>query len=427
MHEHNGLKCCTQQQLHITQSSFVYFSSPSSSKLLWFSVVAHRVLHSFNARAVCTVWLDRHAVSCSTQSSVSTSNIHHHQLTSCSCQASGPVLLASTTPAMVGSTSFFFVMVLVACMFYLCALCLPSSVPMADALELEHQKSSTTSSSSAPVTLPLPSFFSANFSKSGSSSYTTNNGSQQQKINNKQHSQRNTHLFDSRNELQLLNLHYGSPTSFNTSGLFRLLSREHREPSIALSSYFSAPSSSATLSSLPLPSAQAQIQYPTFTILAILPEENAPAITRALREAQTNWEASGHTSAFKQPFTNTHMSRSKLRQQQHQDQQQMPVIRASDIPLVVNSEPAINDTTRILAVVCEWIVVHKPAIVLSLLDRDRNFYASLVAQFAGIPFISLTQTYRNEISTIRDDHQLEVRLDFLFLSLYLNLFYKVYQ
>ncbi|KAI2809651.1 hypothetical protein BLOT_000802 [Blomia tropicalis] len=85
-------------------------------------------------------------------------------------------------------------------------------------------------------------------------------------------------------------------------------------------------------------------------------------------------------------------------------------IRASDIPLVVISEPANNDTERLLTFVCEWITANNPIIVLSLLDKERNFFASQATLSAGIPLVSLTQSYRNEISTIADDHQVELIL-----------------
>lgn len=282
----------------------------------------------------------------------------------------GRVLLAaSTTPAMVYSTSFF-VLLMVACMFYL-AVQLPSSVPMAAGLELAQLQHELSKSSAAPSTVP--------------SLHASPDTAQASKFSES-------------------SLHQ---VALNTSSglLHRLLSRELRVPPVgALPSYLPQP--------LPLQaSPQAQIRYPTFTILAILPEENAPYITRALRDAQAKWEVSGHTSTFgihrDTPLPKTRDRNMKSKQQQAQ---QLPVIRASDIPLVVYSEPANNDTERILSSVCEWIAVHNPTLVLSLLDKQRNFYASLAAQTAGIPFVSLTQTYRNEINTVSDDHQLEVSL-----------------
>jgi hypothetical protein len=156
----------------------------------------------------------------------------------------------------------------------------------------------------------------------------------------------------------------------------------------------------------PAPPEPAQNRYPTFTILAILPEENAPLITRALRDAQAKWEVSEHISVFATERPNS-FSRSSNRPPASIGNS-IGLLRASDIPLVVYSEPANNDTERLLSSVCQWISVHQPVMVLSLLDKQRNFYASLVAESTGIPFVSLTQTYRNEISTVSDDHQLEV-------------------
>lgn len=113
-----------------------------------------------------------------------------------------------------------------------------------------------------------------------------------------------------------------------------------------------------------------KIIHPPFTILALLPEEEAPSITRALRDAQAKWEES--------------------RQQQPQPRN----ITTSIPPLAVYSEPANNDTERILSSICEWINIHQPVLMLSLLDTRRSFYASLVAQSAQIPFVSITQRYQ---------------------------------
>ena len=158
-----------------------------------------------------------------------------------------------------------------------------------------------------------------------------------------------------------------------------------------------------------------------FTILAILPEESAPQITTALRDAQSAWEVSEHASAFSvRPGaisassslgdTPTLYSSASLRPSKVAAALgRLPPITAASIPLEVYSEPATNDTGRLLTSVCEWIEVHRPMMVLSLLDRQRNYYASLVAAEAGIPFVSLTGSYRNdEITALGDDHQVEV-------------------
>ena len=155
-----------------------------------------------------------------------------------------------------------------------------------------------------------------------------------------------------------------------------------------------------------------------FTILAILPEESAPQITTALRDAQSAWEVSEHASAFSvrpgassslSADTPTYSSASLRPSKVAAALGRLPPITAASIPLEVYSEPATNDTGRLLTSVCEWIEVHRPMMVLSLLDRQRNYYASLVAAEAGIPFVSLTGSYRNdEITALGDDHQVEV-------------------
>nr|XP_046909690.1 uncharacterized protein LOC124491120 [Dermatophagoides farinae] len=79
---------------------------------------------------------------------------------------------------------------------------------------------------------------------------------------------------------------------------------------------------------------------------------------------------------------------------------QLSPLRASDIQLTVYSEPIQNDTERILTSTCEWIKIHKPALILSLLDPYRSFYVAMIAQQSLIPFISMTQNYQNEINPI---------------------------
>lgn len=159
-----------------------------------------------------------------------------------------------------------------------------------------------------------------------------------------------------------------------------------------------------------------QVRAAPFTILAILPEESAPLISTALRDAQSAWEVSDHASAFSvrpgaassSSSGRTYSSASLRPSKVAATLARLPPITAASIPLEVYSEPANNDTSRLLTSVCEWIDVHRPMMVLSLLDRERNFYVSLVAEEAGIPFVSLTGSYRNEITALGDDHQVEV-------------------
>ena len=173
----------------------------------------------------------------------------------------------------------------------------------------------------------------------------------------------------------------------------------------------------------PLPNANPQTQYQPFTILAILPEEDAPLITRALRDAQSRWEVSGHsTSTISNQLKNTahqhhhhHAStmspHSNFNNNNDNNSNTFPVptIRASDIPLTVYSEPTNNDTERIISSVCEWITIHNPVLLLSLLDQQRAFYASIVSQAAGIPFVSLTQRYQSEVDLVTSE-TIQVRL-----------------
>ncbi|KAH7638591.1 hypothetical protein HUG17_2624 [Dermatophagoides farinae] len=133
-----------------------------------------------------------------------------------------------------------------------------------------------------------------------------------------------------------------------------------------------------------------------FTILALLPGENAPLITRALRDGQSKWEISTHRSDYWNEFIN----KTGMSSMNNNNNVQLSPLRASDIQLTVYSEPIQNDTERILTSTCEWIKIHKPALILSLLDPYRSFYVAMIAQQSLIPFISMTQNYQNEINPI---------------------------
>ncbi|KAH9423219.1 hypothetical protein DERP_003496 [Dermatophagoides pteronyssinus] len=130
-----------------------------------------------------------------------------------------------------------------------------------------------------------------------------------------------------------------------------------------------------------------------FIILALLPAENAPLITRALRDGQSKWEISTHKSDYW--FNDNDNDKNQTVMATNIQQ-----LRASDLQLTIYSEPIENDTERILQSTCEWIKIHKPAIILSLLDNYRSFYTSLIAEHFQIPFISMTQNYQNEINQI---------------------------
>jgi hypothetical protein len=122
-------------------------------------------------------------------------------------------------------------------------------------------------------------------------------------------------------------------------------------------------------------------RYPPFQILAILPQEQAPQISRELRRALAEWEVSKHSSL------SSNLVRSV---------NSVSGMSVSDIALIVSPMPVSNDTHRILSSLCDALEIHNPSIVLSLLDRPRNFYAAMIAESASLPFISLTQEYRQE-------------------------------
>lgn len=112
-------------------------------------------------------------------------------------------------------------------------------------------------------------------------------------------------------------------------------------------------------------------RFPPFQILAALPQEQAPQISRELRRALAEWEASNRSSNVASFGS------------------------VSDVSLFVSPVPVSNDTQRIL---CDALEIYNPSIILSLLDRQRSFYAAMIAQSASVPFISLTQEYRQEPS-----------------------------
>lgn len=75
------------------------------------------------------------------------------------------------------------------------------------------------------------------------------------------------------------------------------------------------------------------------------------------------------------------------------------MLRAADMPLSIVSEPVNNDTERLMGSVGNWVTTHQPVLMLSFLDRARNFYAQLVARAAGVPIVSMTRTYQDQFDS----------------------------
>ncbi|XP_054162601.1 glutamate receptor ionotropic, NMDA 3A-like [Oppia nitens] len=119
-------------------------------------------------------------------------------------------------------------------------------------------------------------------------------------------------------------------------------------------------------------------RYPPFQILAILPEEEAPQISRELRRALAEWEVTKH-SALLTTSNN------------------MPAISVSDISMFVSPIAVTNDSQRIMSSLCEALEVHNPSVILSLVSEPRSFYADIIAETTSLPFLSLTQQYRQEL------------------------------
>lgn len=135
-------------------------------------------------------------------------------------------------------------------------------------------------------------------------------------------------------------------------------------------------------------------RYPPFQILAVLPSEQAPQISRELRRALAEWEVSKHSSLTSNSVGSANS--------------------ASDISLVVSPIPVTNDSQRIVSSICDALEVHNPSLLLSLVDQSRNFYAAMIAESVSLPMLSFTQQYRQELS-------LEVSPQTLYLYLLYNL------
>lgn len=181
----------------------------------------------------------------------------------------------------------------------------------------------------------------------------------------------------------------------NSSPTFGLLRPTTRATPImphanASTSESATPSStSPTASSTATPTVEAFLKVPreemlqlppTLTVLALLPEEHAPWLSAVLRGSQAKWEKSNQTSELGGAPHHRKFSSSAW---------------DGNLGLTVYSEPANNDTERLLATVCEWIQIHQPDVVLSLLDPPRSFYAAMVARSAQVPFVSMSQRYQD--------------------------------
>lgn len=119
-------------------------------------------------------------------------------------------------------------------------------------------------------------------------------------------------------------------------------------------------------------------RYPPFQILAVLPSESAPQISRELRRALAEWEVSRHS-----PLTsNSVVSAANS---------------ASDISLIVSPIPITNDSQRIIKSICSELEANNPSLLLSLVDTSRNFYAAMIAESVSLPMLSFTQQYRHQL------------------------------
>lgn len=118
-------------------------------------------------------------------------------------------------------------------------------------------------------------------------------------------------------------------------------------------------------------------RYPPFQIVAVLPSESGPQISRELRRALAEWEVSKHSSFTSNSVVSAANS-------------------ASDISLFVSPIPITNDSQRIITTICSALEANNPSVMLSLVDESRNFYAALIAESVSLPILSFTQQYKLE-------------------------------
>ena len=119
-------------------------------------------------------------------------------------------------------------------------------------------------------------------------------------------------------------------------------------------------------------------RYPPFQILAVLPSESGPQISRELRRALAEWEVSKHSSLTSNSVVSAANS-------------------ASDVSLFVSPIPISNDSQRIITSICSALEANNPSMMLSLVDQSRNFYVSMIAESVSLPILSFTQQYRLEL------------------------------
>lgn len=122
----------------------------------------------------------------------------------------------------------------------------------------------------------------------------------------------------------------------------------------------------------------------SFQLLAVLPQEQAPQISRELRRALSELEATSRSSSS---FSGRNVAFGRFD----------GVSTATNIPLFVSPVPVSNDSERILAALCDALEIHNPSVALSLLDPHRNFYVEILANYVGLPLISLSQNYGTQM------------------------------
>ncbi|RWS26473.1 hypothetical protein B4U80_03289 [Leptotrombidium deliense] len=120
-----------------------------------------------------------------------------------------------------------------------------------------------------------------------------------------------------------------------------------------------------------------------FRILAVIPNDKAPQISRELRQAVNQWQFVNHHEIS----VEKRHSRVNIPIQAHQPGYE-------ENSLILTPIPIGNDTERLVDAMCELIEVHKPSLIFSMLDATKTYYLQMITKNGDVPLLTLSSEYK---------------------------------
>lgn len=137
------------------------------------------------------------------------------------------------------------------------------------------------------------------------------------------------------------------------------------------------------------------VQLPQFRILAAIPNEYAPQMSRELRQGISRWHTINKPDG-KNDRLNPSISGSGFNPSLTRSKNAGKDVLHPEASLHLSLLPLGNDTLHLLTHMCESMENNNPSLVLSFLDPTKTYYMSMMAENAAVPLITLSSMYREE-------------------------------